>query len=128
MNAFKFKDVSHVIVRHDGKAITLDMNTETPMYLGLEFTSEQLHELITSLTEVAYHAAQARNPKPTPLPADRLSKLSTAKASQVAIAENDSQLFLVVRIQDFDLSFQVERPIVESLSGTAARVLKDTTP
>lgn len=115
----KLKQVSDVEWSPNGQVITLNIEAENGDRLGIELDKSNIEKLIVDLLGIATMAAEKRTKGvPIPLSQQGQSEFRLLRATHIGVGVADSQgksTFLVVRLFDFDLSFQLNPDQVESL-------------
>ncbi len=102
--------MSQVSTTDEGKGVEFRLTTENGKSLDLRMPAHELQNFINDLICLAQSAARVRtNNTPIPFDFSRPTTLSKAQVTGLGVAEgSDKLMYLLVRLHDVDVSFQVE--------------------
>lgn len=127
MKDHEISDMSHVHAE-DGKSVELTIKTNNGATLPVEVPYSELTKLIEHLSRIGADAARNRTggrsvlfeeSRPTILGRTLLTGMA------VAASPDGSQWYVVLRLWDTDLSFEVTMPTLESFAVAIADAKKD---
>lgn len=129
------KELTDISFTDNGKAVAFRFITQNGKSLDVSLPGQALHKLIDDLIQVAQGAAKVRtNDVPMPLsatspPTTFSGNVVTAFGIGEAIlgigeAIDRKTMFLIVRLHDFDLTFQLERTMLRGLADSLMLAVK----
>jgi hypothetical protein len=118
----------HAGCTEDGRGIGVRFVAQDGSSIDLGLDKDMLSKLITDLTEIAVTAAKVRT-KGVPLDprigAETLSLNQAINATHIAVAmASDRSLHLILRLFDFDLSYQVDAKDLRSTAESLLQAVK----
>ncbi len=127
MKDHEISDMSHVYGQ-DGKSVQLNIKTSNGASLPVEVPYTKLPQLIEHLTRIGADAARHRTGGRSVLFAESRPTIlgqTLLTGMAVAASPDGSHWYLVLRLWDMDLSFEVTMPALESFAIAIADVKKD---
>ncbi len=127
MTAHKLAQLSNVEISPDGKKITFRVGTVGGKSLDIELDKPTSQKLIQDLTKFAADAARLRTKgKPVPMEVQAPTTFSMLSATQVGVgmAHDRKSMFLILRLFDFDLPYQVTHQEIRSMAKSFVEMAK----
>jgi hypothetical protein len=127
MKDHEISDMSHVY-GEDGKSVELTIETNNGATLPVKVPYTKLTNLIEHLTRIGADAARHRTGGRAILFAESRPTIvgrTLLTGMAVAASPDGSQRYVVLRLWDMDLSFEVTMPTLESFAVAIADVKKD---
>jgi len=119
------KQIGDIEIDQLGQRIRLTVETERTA-VALELTSATLHKLITDLTQIAHSAAGRRTAgRAVALDTQAPAYFSDIPVSEIGVGMGEQRdLFLVLRLLDFDLSYKLETAHLRSIATSFQEMVK----
>lgn len=121
------KQITDVSIEDNGKAVAFRVITQNDKSLEVSLPRHALHEFIENLIQIAQGAARVRTKGvPVSLSTSPPTTFSGNQATALGIGEATDRktMFLILRLHDFDLTFQVEKSILPGLADSFAQAVK----
>lgn len=120
MSEHEIRDVSDVSITQDGETIKLTITTNNGASLPLSFQHKAFAKFLENLIGVGASASRQRTGGASVTFSEATPNIfAPTPLTNMALAESAdrSQMFLVLRLFDMDLSFQVSKPTLRQLAG-----------
>jgi len=119
------KQIGNVAIDQAGQRIHLTVEAGRAA-ITLELAPSILQKLITDLTQIACSAAEQRTTgRAVPMETQTPAYFSDIPVSEIGIGMGDRRdLFLVLRLFDFDLSYKLETAHLKSIATSFQEMVK----